>query len=688
MANKIDQFWEIFKAVAGEVSTVTKSTNAIAKSDRTKVEDYFSNVIDQYSFETADYNRLRKFMIDLYASFRTQSTVSLASSDPHALSNSDLDELFRSMGYDLSVSLRDVDENPLEQKVQFFLDLVNLYKVKGTPQSLVDVLQYYGVTEVDIFEFFLKKDAPNSLFFEGHAIAGTTINPSEIGIPYNNLVSTDPHWVYSASQILQLDQTNKINLPSKTPYLGIQPSVDVDGAEMPILQRYVQDEYDYYVAHGVVPDPTAEITYLGENTSMLELYLATIYMFGTLFDCGFDDYLIRPTDFVCYDGTKSNNIEILTDFDALTKGKVTSREDLKNRNEAYLELFSRKVSSNFLIDKTTSGTLLNTINPTLKLALDNAGRPLLALYSLLKDLALWVRANIGFGFVEFGFILFGIQEFFKQLVPMIDFFKPYRARLLLIEKLQVANRLFNTIALADSFTVDSDQQIHDFLTGDGKPCCNTDDSTCTGSTTVCRREFVGTPPVSYNWRENWETATDYSVDDAVSSGVGTQYICIQAHTSGTETKPGIGMDWALYWNLMSNIVCTDSTGVDVSYYARETYDCGSYYDAGAVIDELLLISEDDIDDHLRCPASDTTGFVVSEVLLDDIHDSTANPEGISFEYYQTGGFRDFDVEGRFDCTHGFDLVQITVMEGDVQYLLQENGAYLLQEDYGRIIITS
>ena len=321
MANKIDQFWEIFKAVAGDTSAdVTESTNAIAKSDRTKVESYFSNVIDQYSFETPDYNRLRKFLIDLYATHRTKSTVSLSSTDPHALTNSDLDELFRSMGYDLSSSLRGFDENPLEQKVQFFLDLVNLYKVKGTPQSLVDVLQYYGVTEVDIYEFFLKKDAPGSLFFEGKGVAGTTINPSDIGIPYNSLTSTDPHWLYTAQQILQLDQINKINLPSKTPYLGVQPVVDVEGAEMAIINRYVQDQYDYYETHGTVPPPDAEITYIGETRSLLELYLSCIYMFNKLFDVGSD----LPTRFLCYDGTNiDNEVEIIDEFTALTPVSYT-----------------------------------------------------------------------------------------------------------------------------------------------------------------------------------------------------------------------------------------------------------------------------------------------------------------------------------------------------------------------------
>ena len=613
MANKIDQFWEIFKAVAGDTSAdVTESTNAIAKSDRTKVESYFSNVIDQYSFETADYNRLRKFLIDLYATHRTQSTVSLSSTDPHALTNSDLDELFRSMGYDLSSSLRGFDENPLEQKVQFFLDLVNLYKVKGTPQSLVDVLQYYGVTEVDIFEFFLKKDAPDSLFFDGKAVAGTTINPSGIALPYNSLTSTDPHWLYTAQQILQLDQINKINLPSKTPYLGVQPVVDLEGAEMAIINRYVQDQYDYYEAHGTVPPPDAEITFIGETRSLLELYLSCIYMFNKLFDVGSDD----PTRFMCYDGTNiDNEVEIIAEFEDLTQRKVESRLDLKTRYEQYLGLFSRPVAENFLINEDTAGNELNTIAPDIKAALDAAGEPLEVLYSLLKDLALWVRANIGFGFVNFGFILFGIQEFFKDLKPVIDFFKPYRARLLLLENLQAKNRLFNSIIIEDSASVDADFEFHDYLTGDSSPCCNTDDSTCVTGSTVCQREFIGGTPPSYNWKDFWATGESYAIDDAVASGPSRQYICIQAHTSGTATKPGTGADWTLYWQLMSTIECTDSTA-DVSYYSRETYDCGSYYDIGAVTDirqDVNIEVEQDHHDHLRCPAADGTGFVVSEL---------------------------------------------------------------------------
>jgi len=647
MANKIDQFWEIFKAVANDpTTTVTESTNAIAKSDRAKVESYFSNVVDQFTFGTSDYNRLRKFMIDLYASFRTQSSISLASSDPHSLTNSDLDELFRSMGYNLSSSLRAFDENPLEQKVQFFLDLVNLYKVKGTPQSLVDVLQYYGVTEVDIYEFFLKKDAPGSLFFEGKAVAGTTVNASDVGIPYANLTATDPHWLYTAQQILQLDQSNKINLPSKSPYLGVQPTVNLEGAEMSIIVRHVQDQYDSWQSTGVVPTANAEITYTGETVSLLELYLACIYMFNQLYDqgavspYGSSDYRAR---FICYDGTNiDDEIQIIAEYDALANPKVTSRLDITTRYAQHLELFSRQDLENFLVDKTTSGTVLGVINPTLKAALDAAGEPLDVLYSLLKDLALWVRANIGLGFVNFGFILFGLQEFFKDLKPVIEFFKPYRARLLLLETLQVNRRLFNTIFIEDKFSgIDVDFQFHDFITGDSIACCTPlGDSTCETSSAICRREFVEDPPPSYNWRDLWLTSTLYAVDDAVASGgLGYQYICIQAHTSGIETKPGTGTSWVLYWELMSSIECTDTTAT-ISYYSRDTFDCDSYFDIGAVTDirrhlpyinqnpfepyqieypedptdnNVQITMEETLYEHLRCPVSDGTGFVVSEI---------------------------------------------------------------------------
>ena len=54
-------------------------------------------------------------------------------------------------------------------------------------------------------------------------------------------------------------------------------------------------------------------------------------------------------------------------------------------------------------------------------------------------------------------------------------------------------------------------------------------------------------------------------------------------------------------------------------------------------------------------------------------------------YIQTGGFRHFDQEGSFDCTHGFDLISITI-DDVTDYILQEDGFYLLQENNYRLLL--
>lgn len=714
MANKLDLFWKIRASIAGAGyyrkihganigqirwfdshpqpnesndwlfvapdSDITTSLDAIAKADRTKLESYFSNVVDQVSFGTTDWNRFRKFIIDLYASHKSLITYSTQISDPHSLTNSDLDELFRSFGYPYSTQLKGTDENPLEQKIQFFLDLVNLYKVKGTPQSLVDVLQYYGVTEIDIYEFFLKLSDPNTLFFEGKAVAGTSINPSIIKFPYANITSGDPHWLYTEQQVLQLNNTLSINLPSKTPYIGVQPLIDLEGAELAILVRKVQDQFDYYQSTGQLPTADAEITYIKEVRTLLELYLSTIYMMNKLFDVGFEPIPSADRGYLCYDGTNTSSVDIISEFVSITQ-RPSSRADREVRLQQYYDTFTRLIPTNFLIDKTSAGTWLNTIAPDIKAQLDATGTPVDVLYSLFKDISIWVRSNIGLGFLNFGYILFGIQEFFKDLEPVIDFFKPFRARLLLLESLQIRNRLFNTIIVEDKMSIDTNMEIHDFLTGDSSPCCAADTTClitceeCTG-TTKCSREFLFDTTANTTWKGLWVEGTVYAINDIVPDINNNNYICIQSHISSLGTKPPSGIGWTTYWKKYSQITCVDTTS-GASYYSRETYDCGSEFDIGAVVDKnkVLIEQTEYIRDHLRCPA-DGTAFVVSEDLSD----------GTSIVYCQSSGFRDFDEEGTFDCSHGFDLVFITTEIVPTCYLAKEDTGGLLQEDGGRILV--
>lgn len=310
--NFYDLYWKLFKiASGGSDADVTKVLDSIVKSDKAKLSQYFTNTIDQIAFDTQDWQRLREFFIDLFSSHRALITNSAAMSDPHFLSNDDLDELFRSFGYNESPRLKSFDNNPLESKVQLFLDLVNLYKIKGTPRSVLEILQYYGIPQIDIFEFWLQKEDTSTLIFKGDVIVGTSINPSSIKLPYDLLTDGDPHWMMTENQILNLDALNKINLPSKTPYFAVQPIVEV-GIENAILVRLVQDQYFEWEASGDLPPQNAEVSLIGVTVSLLELYLLTLYSFQKDYEIGSD-----IGRFSCYDGTNTSAVDIIAEYEAI-----------------------------------------------------------------------------------------------------------------------------------------------------------------------------------------------------------------------------------------------------------------------------------------------------------------------------------------------------------------------------------
>jgi hypothetical protein len=89
----------------------------------------------------------------------------------------------------------------------------------------------------------------------------------------------------------------------------------------------------------------------------------------------------------------------------------------------------------------------------------------------------WIRANISYGFINISYILFGIDSLFGDLRKVIEFFKPYRARIIPLELLEFSTRLFNSIIVEDQYEYYSEIDIHDFITGDSTACCS--DSTCT-----------------------------------------------------------------------------------------------------------------------------------------------------------------------------------------------------------------
>jgi len=542
MAHDLNEFWEILKAIQNEPNDLTEAIEAIAKNEKTTSQRLMDVVIDQIAYNSPDWARLKDFFRDWYAALRTVTSFQANISDVYQIPNDQLDELFRSFGYDLSAILKDPTSNeaPLN-KVNFFLDLVNLYKRKGTPQALVDVLQYYGITDVDIYELQLQfeereRKESTDIIFKGNVTAGTSTDKSPIYLPFNFLTDRDPHWFQTEAQIRQLFVDNKINFPSQSPYFAVKPIFDEEAmdAATGILSRQVQDQYDIWDDDGqpdegviaVLPQ-NAVMTILGETTSMLTLYLSTIYTFNKEFTVG-----SPAARFICYDGTNTDSIKIMDEFRDITE-RVFTREEWKNQWDEYLATFSRIISSNFLQTPTDAGDVLAILHPSIKASLDAlATDNITVLGTLLRDLGEWVRNNISFGFINMSYILFGLDSFFADLSSVIEFFKPYRARLVPLETIQFSNRLFNSIIVEDQFSMDIHEDIHDWVTGDSHPCC-----------------------------------TEQGIDSTTS-------------------------------------VCIDSTATNL-FYSRETYDCGSWYDIGAVTDmpqNLFIEIQDNIYDSMRCPA--------------------------------------------------------------------------------------
>jgi hypothetical protein len=585
MAYNIEEFWKILSAIQGNSTDLTEAANAIAKNEKTVSKKFIDSVIDQIAYDSPDWKRIKNFFIDWYASHRTVTSLQASISDVYQMSNDQLDDLFRSLGYDHSSLLKNpINNETTISKINFFLDLVNLYKRKGSPQALIDVLQYYGIVDIDLYEFQLQfEERPGKittdLIFKGQVSKGTSGDHSPIYLPFNFLTNNDPHWLQTEDQIRALFTTNKINFPSQSPYFGVKPLFDEEATDAAtgILTRKVQDQYDIWNNAGQLDEAVtpilpqdALVTVTGNDVSMLTLYLATLYIFNKEFNVG-----VASNNFVCYDGTNISSVDIMTEFRNITD-RVYTRESWRIQWDLYNDKFSRILSRNFLQNNSDAGDILAIINPAVKVSIDSLSTDnITILGSLLRDLGEWVRNNISFGFINMSYILFGLDSLFAQLSNVINFFKPYRSRILSLEMIQLRNRLFNSIIVEDSFSTDIEEITHDYLTGDSIPCCT----------------------------ENIDSTA-------------------------------------------SDLICLDSASTDL-FYSRDTYDCGSYHDIGAVTDirtEVFIDIDDEISDTLRCPRS-YAPIVTSELSsytpltfdITDIDEGSDIVTGI-YRYKQTAGY--------------------------------------------------
>ena len=449
-----DNFWKLVQYLKDGTysnNTPESTLRLVADSEKQVTTNFFKNTLDQTSFNKDDYLKLRDFFIDWYASLRTIITIQKNASDAFSLTNFQINELFKSFGYTPSI-----DIIPLNAKSSFFLDLVNFYKVKGTPNTIANVLEYYGFSDTNINEYWLLKNGNDQLVFRPeNIITSSTYDPliiSKHDVHYDVMVNNDPHWYYTYQQIYDTIDTNLIRLPSKSPYFSLTTNFYLNrlSSALAILSKVIRDEYVRFIT-GQPLLQNLLIKNLGVLTSILEVYIATCYSFTKIF--GHSDIL--SSQFL---NLFSYNLDIpylnsltgeppsptgladiqKTYLDEILKRPVT-RDEQKSRIIALDEIWSYPTESHYLQGVDDTGTLLQLLNPDLKSLCDlkidiNDQKTLM--YSLVSTLDHWIRTNIATDTpsIVISLLGFGYEDEIKQI---IEFFKPYRARLAFIDEIYV-----------------------------------------------------------------------------------------------------------------------------------------------------------------------------------------------------------------------------------------------------------
>jgi hypothetical protein len=266
-----------------ESTTLDSNLKVISQADKTLVNNWFIKALDQPTFSTNDFKKLRNFLIDWISSFRTIVTTQKDSSNVWSLPMNQIYELFRSMGYDFPEAI--IGEATTKA---FFLDLVNLYKIKGSPEALVSIMEYHDVYNSDIIEYWLEKNENGNLVFIGKSsLRGQTsieTLPEKI-VQYDTMVSDDPHWMMTEDEINTLISENKIALPSPSPYISVRSllNLSLSNLTIAILRNKVEEQYYIWEEGGSLPIDI-RLDVLDKFISFLELYAAIVYTYSRILD--------------------------------------------------------------------------------------------------------------------------------------------------------------------------------------------------------------------------------------------------------------------------------------------------------------------------------------------------------------------------------------------------------------------
>jgi hypothetical protein len=415
----------------------------IGYSEKQKIIEMFETIIDQPAFMSNDHKRFRKLIIDWYSTHRATITHTRQSLDPHSMTSEALNEMIRCFGFPYPHKI--VSSN---LKAQFILDIIELYKKKGTPWVLVQALQtYFGLNSVVLSEWWIHHNGANDTFYaKAHPIIPRSYRTDPRlaqELSYDVFIRNKPLWRLTENKLRELYDECVITLPSMTTYISMNGTLNIleINIALSILNRKIQESYEFWLDTGTLN----ENVYLSKLTSicsLLSLVLGITYLFNSQHastDTRYQFYngFFTPLDVEDDDGNRDDIDDvdynlILDEYDAINirpTTKAQKEELLETRYEKFSEVASTQSVTTALGD---AGTYLEQIQPDFKQELDDLVSDGMStesiLESLLSDLDFYMINSMEIIDFPISYLVIGapIEEHLKDV---INFFKPYHTQL-------------------------------------------------------------------------------------------------------------------------------------------------------------------------------------------------------------------------------------------------------------------
>ncbi|MFW6001779.1 MAG: DUF2793 domain-containing protein [archaeon] len=245
-------------------------------SEKEKVKSFFTQVADQPVFFSDDHLRLRNMIIDWHSTQRTLITKNKNLTNIYSLTSEELNELILGFGFPYPNQI-----TGRNNKASFLQNLFDFYKSKGTPDTLIKVLGFFGLVNVSLSEWWIHKDKSNKIIAKTHPVAPIESRFDQdyyVTLPYSDFVKGDPYWKLKEESFYGDNgylNTNKITLPSITPIISFHATADMTDINrgLSILHRKAKETFDFWVKYVLrLITETSEPSDPSHNDRYVELY--------------------------------------------------------------------------------------------------------------------------------------------------------------------------------------------------------------------------------------------------------------------------------------------------------------------------------------------------------------------------------------------------------------------------------